>query len=198
MITRAQALKAIGVGSIIGGAGVFLFLFAFWLVTKDDVAEEEGEDVIPVQQFEGTEALYYATQFGAYSSMQGADQFKSQFPTLNKALIMEVGDQFFIWSRLTVAPKDDTTIPSSFNKEVYISAKSCKNEAIAQLAKNLKDEELLKSQNAEIANGVLLPDDFEQVKAQVHRLSTDPDVIRIYMLQHYVTQNDCLKIQFSP
>ena len=79
-----------------------------------------------------------------------------------------------------------------------MSAKGCKEEAIAQLGQNIKNEELLKSQNAQLPNGVLLPKDFEQVKAQVHRLSTDADLIRLYVLQHYVAQNDCLKIQFSP
>jgi len=198
-ITRAQALKAIGVGSIVGAAGVFLFLLIFWLVTKQEIEDDGAEEAsIPVQQFEGETSLYYATQFGAFSSVQGAEQFKNGFPTLNKALIVEVDGQYYVWSRVTLAPKEEATIPSSFNKAFYVSAKSCEDEALAQLTQNMKNEELLKSQNPQITNGVLLPDDFEQVKAQIHQLSTDGDVVRLYMLQHYTEQNDCVKIGFSP
>lgn len=198
-ITRMQALKAIGIGSFIGGAGVFVFLFVFWFITKQEMpAKVEEDGAIPVQQFEGDTAIYYATQYGAFSTLDGAEQFKGQFPTLNKALITEVDGQFYVWSRVTVLPKEEETIPSSFNKTFYVRAESCKEESLAQLGQNIKNEELLKSQNAQIANGVLLPEDFEQVKSQVHRLSTDADVIRLYMLQHYVSQNDCLKIKFSP
>ena len=197
-ITRAQAIKAIGIGSMIGGAGVFVFLFVFWLVTKQEVPGGVGEDeAVPVQQFDGAETLYYATQFGAFTSSQGAEQFKGQFPTLNKALIIEVDGQFYVWSRITVLPKEESTIPSSFNKAFTVSAGGCEEEALAQLGQNIKNEELLKSQNVQMTNGILLPDDFEEVKTQIHRLSTDADVVRLYMLQHYMGQDDCVEIQFS-
>ena len=197
-ITKAQALKAIGTGSVIGVLGVFTFLFVFWLITKDESGQKKEDTAIPVQQFEGEDTLYYATQFGAFSSFEGADQFKGQFPTLNKALIVEVDNQFFVWSHLSLAPKAEQTVPSSFNKELYVSAKSCEQEALAQLGQNIKNEELLKSQNPSTSNGVLLPEDFEEVKGQVHKISSETDVIRLYVLQHYLGQNDCLKIRFSP
>lgn len=197
MITRTQALKAIGIGSFIGAAGVFLFLFLFWLVTKQEMPAAD-EEAVPVQQFEGEQTVYYATQFGTFSSLQGAEQFKGQFPALNKALIVEVDGQFYIWSRVMLMPKEEVTLPNSFNKTLYVVAESCREESFAQLGRNIKNEELLKSQNAQMTNGVLLPADFEQVKAQIHKLSTEADVIRLYVLQHYMTQNDCLKIRFSP
>lgn len=194
---RNQALKAIGIGGGIGLIGVFSFLFVFWFLTKD-MEEGELQDVkIPVQTVEGEEASFFATQYAAFSTFDGADQFKNGFPTLNKALIVEVDGQFYVWDRLTLSPMKAETSPASFNKSIFVSTHNCEDGAIAQLPNHLKNEALLNSQNDETVKGIVLPSDFSEVKAQAQRISDDVNIIRLYILFHYLKNEACTKIQFS-
>lgn len=191
VITRKQAIKATVLGALTGLFGFLLFLTFFWYITG-----REDEDLIPVQKHEGEEVSFYATQFGKFSSFDGADQFKSQFPTLNKALIVEVNEEFYVWSNVSLEQKKVETIPTSFNKMFYLNADGCESEAIAQLPTNLKNEDILKSDYQQTANGVQLPKDYADFMSVTSKLSDDPNVIRLYVLQHYMEQNACLKIRF--
>lgn len=191
VITRKQAIKAVILGALTGLFGFLLFLMLFWFITG-----REDEDLLPVQKHEGEEVSFYATQFGKFSSFEGADQFKSQFPTLNKALILEVNNEFYVWSNVSLEQKKVETIPSSFNKAFYLSADGCESEAIAQLPTNLKNTEILKPDYNESANGVQLPKDYADFMQVTAKVSEDAEVIRLYVLQHYVEQNTCLKIRF--
>ena len=128
-IKSNSIIQAMIIGSLTGLVGVGIFIMILQLPTE--VSEEE---IVPTTQMVSeepvTQASFYALQFGVFSTFDGAAQYLSSYPTLNKAAIIEVDGSYYIWSQLDREKVDGATVttPQSFYKHVTLTS-ACKNAA---------------------------------------------------------------------
>ncbi|WP_332647156.1 hypothetical protein [Lysinibacillus sp. 54212] len=196
-ITSKSIIRACIFGTLFGlcGVGLFAVLLLSANDEKEEVADTEKQTVVNATKNEST--LFYASQHGAFSTLEGASQLVAAHPTLNKSAIVEVDGQFYVWSKISTAKLTEETIPSSFSKAFTISSNACPSKAIAKVPVHLKDEHALKiyfEKNDGIKD---LPKDWESFMQSIATLSEDVNVIRLHTLSYYLTENECLKIDFN-
>lgn len=191
-LKKSAVLRALLYGAGSGLVGVLLFILLLRLP-----AETGGELVATVKEPASQQEQYYAQQYGVYSTMEGAAAFMATAPSLNKAAVVQVGEQYFIWGRVALkkAEEKQQTVPSSFDK-AFTFESSCPQQAFFELPLLLKDDKWLKNNFTEQASQAALPEDWAALIPEVQKLSSDVDVIRLHVMNHYYTQVDCLKITF--
>ncbi|MEK4386674.1 translation initiation factor 2 [Solibacillus sp. FSL W7-1464] len=188
--------QAMFIGCITGLAGVILFVFILQLPTTT----EEAAETIPTVQTpeeQQVQQQYFALQHGVFSNFDSAAQFLGTYPTLNKAAVVKVGEQYFVWSRLDTEKVESalTIVPTGFYKNITI-ASSCPNPAELQLPVTLKDSKALSTEEAEAIDKQQIPEDWTGVMTEVSKLSTNPSVVRLHMFINYFESLDCLKVTF--
>lgn len=193
-LRKSAVLRALLYGALSGLVGVGLFILLLRLPV-----ETEGELVPttnPTDQASEQEQ-FFARQYGVYSTEEGAAAFMATAPSLNKAAIVQVGEQYFIWGGVAREKIIDAkpTIPSSFYK-AFTFESSCPQQPFLQLPSTLKDEKWLKNFFEGDAKQASLPEDWASLIPEVQKLSEDVDVMRLHILNHYYGQVDCLKITF--
>lgn len=196
-ITSKSIIRACIFGTLFGLCGVGLFAMLLLSANKEqeDVAENEKQTVVNATKNEST--LFYASQHGAFTTKEGAQQLVAAHPTLNKSAIVEVEGKYYVWSKITTEKVKEETIPSSFSKAFTISSNACPSKAIALVPLHLKDEHALKIY-FEPNDGIKdLPKDWESFMQSIATLSEDVNVIRLQTLYYYLTENECLKIEFE-
>ncbi|MEO4052117.1 hypothetical protein [Solibacillus sp. CAU 1738] len=200
---KNEWISAVLYGSLTGFVGVALFILVLQLANK-----APDEESIPVQQQqnqeqdqeqdevgEQTEVEFFASQHGLFSSLDAATQFINTDPTLNKAAIVEVDGQFYVWSSLAVEKQLPVSQSTSFFKPLIVGA-ACSNSALQNLPLRLQDEKYLKNYfELEHKEGDV-PSDWASLLQATTTLSKDVNVIRLHLLAHYYSENDCLKIKF--
>ena len=188
--------QAMLIGSITGLAGVILFVFILQLPTT---TEEAAETIPTVQTPEEKQVQeqYFALQHGVFSNFDSAAQFLGTYPTLNKAAVVKVDDQYFVWSRLDTEKVETalTIVPTGFYKKITI-ASSCPNPAELQLPVTLKDSKLFSAEGTEAIDKQQVPEDWTKLMTEVSKLSTNPNVVRLHMFINYFESLDCLKVTF--
>ncbi|MGN7476785.1 translation initiation factor 2 [Solibacillus silvestris] len=191
-------IQAMFIGGLTGLAGVLLFIFILQLPAK----EQQAETVPTVQTTEAAEEQkvqqqYFVLQHGVFSNFDSAAQFLATYPTLNKAAVVKVDEQFFVWSRLDTEKVEAalTTIPSAFYKKITVTS-SCPKNAELQLPITLKDTKMLMVQQAETIDEQLVPNDWIELATEVSKLSTNPNIVRLHMFINYYERLDCLKVTF--
>ena len=107
---RKKVILAGVQGLVIGIVGVLLF--GFLLNIANDKKVESKEEVSKPAQTEKEEEkvevaadpllVFKAKQYGVFTTKEGAMAFMSTEPTLAKASIVKVGNQFFVWGELFV------------------------------------------------------------------------------------------------
>ncbi|ATP41277.1 translation initiation factor 2 [Solibacillus sp. R5-41] len=197
---KNAVVQAVVYGALTGLIGVIAFVIILQL-PKEPI--EQGEVISTSQQ--PTEVnekgpvkqQFFALQHGVYSSFDSAAQFLASFPTLNKASIVRVGDQFFIWSKIDIEKVEGATqtVPSSFYKSITLSS-SCPNHAENQLPKTLMDTKNLMLDSVTSEQQVNLPEDWSVILPEIQKLSGNTSVIRLHALINYYERLDCLKIDF--
>lgn len=197
-ITSKSIIRACIFGALFGLCGVGLF--AVLLLSSADNEPEEVEvnkEQTAVNATKNESTLFYASQHGAFTTLEGASQLVAAHPTLNKSAIVEVDGKFYVWSKISTAKLTEETIPSSFSKAFTFSSNACSSKAIASVPLHLKDEHALKiyfEPNEGIKD---LPEDWESFMQSIAKLSEDVNVIRLHTLNYYLTENKCLKIDFN-
>ncbi|WP_342558824.1 hypothetical protein [Metasolibacillus sp. FSL K6-0083] len=193
---KNEWIRAALLGIASGLIGVALFVMILNFVSNEKVSEEK-EDVLPVQQevVEEVNASFYASQHGLFSSKEGAEQFIAANPLLNKAAIIEMDNQFFIWSALSTNKEVATLAPSAFFKQLSIVA-ACSEPTMQRLPEILMDEKYLKNYFGQEQKEGEVPADWGEILAAVTSLSNDINVMRLHIFTHYYGENDCLKIEF--
>ena len=195
-IKSNSIFQAMIIGSLTGLVGVGIFIMILQLPTE--VSEEE---IVPTTQMVSeepvTQASFYALQFGVFSTFDGAAQYLSSYPTLNKAAIIEVDGSYYIWSQLDREKVDGATVttPQSFYKHVTLTS-ACKNAAENQIPNLLKDEKWLTGQPIVEADKQGLPDNWLTQIAEIQKLSSNVGVVRLHLLINYYESLDCLKFTF--
>lgn len=188
--------QAMFIGCITGLAGVILFVFILQLPTTT----EEAAETIPTVQTpeeQQVQEQYFALQHGVFSNFDSAAQFLGTYPTLNKAAVVKVDDQYFVWSRLDTEKVETalTIVPTGFYKKITI-ASSCPNPAELQLPVTLKDSKLFSAEGTEAIDKQQVPEDWTGLMTEASKLSTNPNVVRLHMFINYFESLDCLKVTF--
>ncbi|WP_052344292.1 hypothetical protein [Bacillus ndiopicus] len=193
---KNEWIRAALLGIASGLIGVALFVVMLNFVNKEE-EKEKIENILPVQQevVEEMDASFYASQHALFSSKEGAEQFIAANPLLNKAAIIEVDGQFFVWSALSTNKQVATLVPSAFSKQLSIVA-ACTEPTIQKLPEILMDEKYLKNYFEQEPKEGEVPADWGQILTAVSSLSEDINVMRLHILTHYYGENDCLKIKF--
>lgn len=187
--------QAMFIGSLTGLAGVLAFVFILQLPTTEKEVAETIPTVQTTEEQQQVKQQYFALQHGVFSNFDSAAQFLATYPTLNKAAVVKVDEQYFVWSRLDTTKVDAALalIPSGFYKSITI-ASSCPNNAELQLPITLKDTKMFTGQQA--IDEQLVPTDWIGLASEVSKLSTNPNIIRLHMFLNYYERLDCLKVTF--
>ena len=198
LIKNNAVIRAMLIGAFTGFLGVILFILILQMPQK-----KENDEVITTSQTqtpneqESIAQAFLALQHGVFSNFDSAAQFLASYPTLNKAAIVEVNDQYFVWSRIDIEKVESAlaTVPSAFYKKITLES-SCPKNAELQLPKTLKDTKWLTVQAADELEGGVVPEDWLTRVLEIQKLSTNPSVIRLHMFLNYYERLDCLKITF--
>lgn len=203
-LKKNSVAQAVFYGVLTGLLGVIAFVIILNLPQEPVEPGGQGE-VISTSQQQQTEAnekdlikqQFFALQHGVYSSFESAEQFLVAYPTLNKAAIVRVGDQFFVWSKIDNEKVEGATqtVPSSFYKPIILSS-SCPNQAEKQLPKTLMDSKLLTLDRVTSEQQVDLPEDWGTQLPEIQKLSENTSIIRLHALINYYERLDCVKIEF--
>lgn len=188
-------VQAIFIGSITGLVGVVLFIFMLKFQPKQEVAETIP--TVQTSEEQQVQQTYFALQHGVFSNFDSAAQFLATYPTLNKAAVVKVDEQYFVWSRLDTEKGETAlvTVPSAFYKTINVTS-SCPKSNELQLPFILKDTKLLMVQQTEAIDEQLVPQDWVEMATEVSKLSSDPNIIRLHMFINYFERLDCLKVTF--
>lgn len=202
-VRKNEWINAVVYGTLTGLVGVALFVLVLQLASK-----EPNNGVIPVQteqnQQQGdvggegidvVEAKFFAIQHGLFSSLEAATIAINADPTLNKAAIIEVDGQFYIWSSLATEKKLPLTQPTAFFKPLTIGA-ACSDAKIQKIPLFLQDEKYLKNFFEQEQKEGEVPNDWASLLQATAKLSNDIDVIRLHLFAQYYGANECLKISF--
>ncbi|MBD8037308.1 translation initiation factor 2 [Solibacillus sp. A46] len=189
--------QAMFIGSLTGLAGVLVFIFILQLPTTEKEVAETIPTVQTTEEQQQVKQQYFALQHGVFSNFDSAAQFLGTYPTLNKAAVVKVDEQYFVWSRLDTTKVDAALalIPSGFYKSITI-ASSCPNNAELQLPITLKDTKMFTGQQTDTIDEQLVPTDWIGLASEVSKLSTNPNIIRLHMFLNYYERLDCLKVTF--
>ncbi len=206
VIGRRDLTHAAIIGSVAGLAGVLFFIILLSSMnTKEteQISQGEEEEIIPVQSTENNTANnssveFFANQHGVFSSQAAAYEFMSGYATLNTSAIIEVDGSFYVWS--AVSPiKEDIVLsdnPTSFVKPFKLSSGACTNPAIQNLPVSLQSNDPSKFYFEEGKVPDNIPEDWQSITSAMSSLSDDLGVTRAQLIAHYITKNDCLKIEF--
>ncbi|MEI4769412.1 hypothetical protein WAX74_07105 [Psychrobacillus sp. FJAT-51614] len=193
-------------GLVIGVVGVLLFGFILNMSNEKKVEEQEqvSSPAIEEEQEEkievtGEAALpFKAKQYGMFTSKDSAMSFISTQPSLEKASIVRVGNEFYVWSELfvnEVSTSEGEVLPT-FLKTINISANACADPKVKNIINILQEEKLSKNYFDSIAKKEDYPEDMMNIVTAVSTFSDISSVIRLHVLTHYLELNDCVKLNF--
>ncbi|CAM3110206.1 hypothetical protein FITA111629_04045 [Filibacter tadaridae] len=147
----------------------------------------------------------FAKQHGAFSTVEAAETFQAEDPTLAKAAIVMVDKTYFIWSEVGLNEGDIevSAEKGSFRKVLNANASSCAADGVGKLQQVLAETDIAKIKK-------LIPDkkaeskekssakqkEFEKHITAATAFTDDLEVIRLLLLSHYAQPDKCVKITF--
>lgn len=191
-------------GLIIGVVGVLLFGFILNLsndkqveTAKEDITEP-AKEVDKVEVAADVKLSFKARQYGMFSTKESAISFMATEPTLQKASIVQVGNQFFIWSDLFVndVSSVQTDVLPSFIKNLYVSTKGCEDPKVKKIINSLQEDNISKNYFDSIAKKEDYPDDLTSIIQAVSAFSDISSIMRLHVFSHYIDQNRCVELSF--
>ncbi|MED3660977.1 hypothetical protein NST62_08005 [Ureibacillus sp. FSL K6-8385] len=205
IIGRKEMIRAALSGSITGLVGVLVFMIILNSMNSTYTEEKQQNELIPVSSQQTEEKKeneyseqFYAKQHGVFSTFEKASEFVYGHSSLNTSAVVEIDGNFYVWSGVATS-KDDIVLtedPPSFVKPFTLSAEGCKKPALKNLPSLLKNDDSLKLNFEGGKKMGDLPPDWESITFALSSISNDLSVVRMHLLAHYFTENDCLKIKF--
>ena len=158
-------------------------------------ANEEGEG--PQESPDGSLNLF-ARQHGAFSSSASAATFMEADPSLTTAAIIQVAEQYYVWSAvgLTEAEIMDSDSEDTFRKEFSATSTACDVAGAEKLGDILSIEDIAKIKSLESEKDNEKAAEFTRDVVAITSFTNDLRVIRLHLLSHYSTKKDCVKISF--
>lgn len=158
-------------------------------------ANEEGAG--PQESQDGSLKLI-ARQHGAFSSSASAATFMEADPSLTTAAIIQVAEQYYVWSAvgLTEAEIMDSDSEDTFRKEFSVTSAACDVAGAEKLGDVLLIEDIAKIKSLESEKDNEKAAEFTRDVVAITSFTNDLRVIRLHLLSHYSTKKDCVKISF--
>ena len=202
-VSPKQVIRAAILGMFIGLAGVGIF--ALLLINASTVQNEpmtatdevSSDEVVEVNTTPQQTANFYANQYGAFTTLNSATEFMAAYPTLNKALAIQIEDKFYVWSMVSLEKVSVEGEPSSFAKSFQLYSEACPQNTIANIPVYLQDDNKLKNNFEQSTEEAQLPEGWTTFIDSITPLSSDMNVIRLHVLAHFLEQQSCLKIKFD-
>ncbi|MCK1996560.1 hypothetical protein MPH47_04770 [Psychrobacillus psychrodurans] len=205
--TRKKVILAGIQGLIIGVVGVLLFGLLLNLANDKKAESEETEITKPKDEDKKVEVTggveekslpFQAKQYGMFTSKESAMAFIGSQPSLAKASIFQVENQFFVWSDLyvTTIPTQEAEVLPTFIKSLYVSTDSCDDPKVIKVMELIQQENLSKKFFESIEKKEDYPDDLMEIVQAISAFSEVPSVMRSHIFSHYVATNNCLKLNF--
>lgn len=205
--TRKKVILAGIQGLIIGVVGVLLFGLLLNLANDKKAESEETEITKPKDEDKKVEVTgkveekslpFQAKQYGMFTSKESAIAFIGSQPSLAKASIFQVENQFFVWSDLyvTTIPTQEAEVLPTFIKSLYVSTDSCDDPKVIKVMELIQQENLSKKFFESIEKKEDYPDDLMEIVQAISAFSEVPSVMRSHIFSHYVATNNCLKLNF--
>lgn len=205
--TRKKVILAGIQGLIIGVVGVLLFGLLLNLANDKKAESEETEITKPKDEDKKVEVTgkveekslpFQAKQYGMFTSKESAIAFIGSQPSLTKASIFQVENQFFVWSDLyvTTIPTQEAEVLPTFIKSLYVSTDSCDDPKVIKVMELIQQENLSKKFFESIEKKEDYPDDLMEIVQAISAFSEVPSVMRSHIFSHYVATNNCLKLNF--
>lgn len=207
-IRRKDIVRASILGLITGLVGVlfFIILLNSMGTNVDSIKIDDGKKVATSMEpkenksniQEGTYEEFFANQHGVFSSFDAASEFVSNYPSLNTSAIVEIDKNYYVWSQVTPTKEEIKKVdePSSFVKPFKLSSDACKKKELQELPKILKSDDKSKFYFEDKKTKNQYPSDWKTVTVALTNLSEDLSVVRMHLLAHYYSKNNCLKIEF--
>ncbi|MEK4486607.1 hypothetical protein MHH81_13590 [Psychrobacillus sp. FSL H8-0484] len=207
---RKKIILAAVQGLVIGVIGVLLFGFILNFANEKKVENEEeitapntvkekedGEEEKVEVAADGLLA-FKAKQYGMFTTKESAIDFMATEPTLVKASIVQVENQFFVWSELFVndVPSSQQEALPTFIKNLYISTNGCEDPKVKKIMTVLQEENISKNFFDSIVKKEDYPDDLTSIVQAVSTFSDVSSVMRLHVFSHYLDQNRCVELSF--
>jgi hypothetical protein len=144
----------------------------------------------------------FARQHGVFSSAESAATFQAADPSLASAAIIQ-GDgdskgKYYIWSSLGLSDAEimDGDSEETFRKEVTAHVGSCQAVGAKLLRDSLVADTVAKIKVLETENEGEKVSVFNEQLTAITAFTDDIRVVRLHLLAHYASKQDCLKIDF--
>jgi len=206
IIGRREMMRAALLGSITGLVGVLVFILILNSMDSTYTEKTKQNDLIPVSS-QNTEKTgeeerfteqFFANQHGVFSTFEKATEFVYGYPSLNTSAVVEIDGSFYVWSSVATT-KEGVVLsedPPSFVKPFTLSAAGCKKPELQNIPSLLKNKDPSKINFQGDEKEEKMPSDWETITYALSSISSDSSVVRMHLLAHYFTGNDCLKIKF--
>ncbi|WP_397539468.1 hypothetical protein [Rummeliibacillus pycnus] len=194
-------LAAVIHGVLIGAAGVLLFFFILQTVEKRSA--QPDEQTLSSSTSQSTKETskpvkFYAIQYGVYTSSQAASDFLAGHPEYENVAIVPVGKQFYLWSAVGNNEKKikSTVSKDAFVKPFTLSGAACEEKGLKNIPQLLEVGKVAKLNFSDSTKGKATPADWKGKVTAMTKVSNNLEVVKLQLLAHYVSQNDCLEIKF--
>lgn len=203
-LKKKEIIRASLFGLCTGIIGVLIFVILLNSVGKNSNQKSDEQLSVSIDTTsqntklkEGTFEQFFALQHGVFSSFQAASDYIATNEKLNVSAIFEINQQYYVWSSIATTKEDLPNIDesTSFTKPFKLSGASCKKSEIQNLPTILKNNDEKFYFEGKIEN-YKLPSDWVSINSALSSLSRDIPVIRMHLLAHYYSKNNCLKINF--
>lgn len=140
----------------------------------------------------------YAKQHGAFTNSASAATFMAEDSSLQTAAVVQVEDQFFIWSAVekTQAEVEAKLDDKSFKKAFTVTRKSCDPQIAESLWEIFNENDLSKIKNSLAEKDDEKMEAFKKKMETITAFTNDLSVIRLHVLSNYANEGDCVKISF--
>jgi len=155
-------------------------------------------ETVDAQANTATANQFFAKQYGVFTGSEGASALLQSTPAMKSAALIMADGKYYVWSAASVVESEVKIVGSadSFSKPFKINATACEEPALQKLPIYLTHPDPSKFNFESTGNAGAIPKDWETNIAAISTLSEDFNVIRVQLLSHYLSQNNCLKIEF--
>lgn len=193
-------------GVIIGVAAVALIGFIL-AGTNGKQNAEKPEKVVPTSGPEPVEIpsstaveplQLFARQHGVFSTASSAAATIAADPSLMTAAVVNVGDQYFVWSAVGLSEAEimDSEEEGTYRKSFVADASTCQVVGSGKIVDVLTSTETSKIKISNSENDDENTKIFNKDIAAITAFSNDMRVIRLHLLSYYSYKKDCVKISF--
>ena len=211
--SKASVFMAMLHGVAIGVAAVVFIGLVLFMAKGKGEPSANGEEVPtagppsvekPVEAPTTTEKglSLFAKQHGAFSTAEAAALFIAEDPSLAKAAVIHAGDNYFVWSAvgLTAEEIETSDYEGTYRKTFSANTSACGAIGAGKLRQVLAETEIAQIKNLEATqNGDNDADEmkeFYKTMAVMTAFTTDMRIIRLHLLAHYSSANNCVKFAF--